>query len=265
MSHVVVPAPSGSPRAGTDADPVGKLATTLLSVTVAGMAEPGRFRRGRVYATQGAVVRLVLDPGIVRAEVLGSDPQPYDVEIRVPTVAVPPDMGPIPERGQVSRLIPDDDDIGTWCTCPDADSPCKHAVAALVCLATAFSTRPDLLVIWRCADQTTDQAADQTADPAAGRPVVTGNRARRRHLRSVPTDDARPSPDARSDQPSPFDTEEWQTYTGQHLPEPGDWAALLADQPAPVFGSLVVDRTDVGVMVRSLVDTVARAFGAYPR
>ena len=37
---------------------------------VAGMAEPGRFRRGRVYATQGAVVRLVLDPGIVRADSL---------------------------------------------------------------------------------------------------------------------------------------------------------------------------------------------------
>ena len=211
-------------------------------------------------------MRLVLDPGIVRAEVQGSDPQAYDVEIRVPTIAVPPDMGLVPERGQVSRLIPDDDDIGTWCSCPDADSPCKHAVAALVCLATAFSTRPDVLVFWRCADQTADQAADPAADPAAERPVVTGHRARRRHLRSVPTDDdAHPSPDARSDQPSPFDTEAWQTYTGQHLPEPGDWAELLADQPAPVFGSLVVDRTDVGVMVRSLVDTVARAFGAYPR
>lgn len=254
MSHVVVPAPSGSPRDGTDADPVGKLATTLLSVTVAGMAEPGRFRRGRVYATQGAVVRLVLDPGIVRAEVLGSDPQPYDVEIRVPTIAAPPDMGPVPERGQVSRLIPDDDDIGTWCTCPDADSPCKHAVAALVCLATAFSTRPDLLVVWRCSDQPTEPSAD------------AGNRSRRRrHLRSVPADDTRPAPDTRPEQPSPFDTEAWQAYTGQHLPEPGDWAALLADQPAPVFGSLVVDRTDVGVIVRSLVDTVARAFGAYPR
>jgi uncharacterized Zn finger protein len=153
----------------------------------------------------------------------------------------------------VSRLIPDDDDIGTWCSCPDGDSPCKHAVAVLVRLATAFSTRPDLLVIWRCSDQPTAPSAEQR------------HRSRRRHLRSVPTDDTRPSADTRSDQPSPFDTEAWQAYTGQHLPEPGDWAALLADQPAPVFGSLVVDRTDVGVMVRSLVDTVARAFGAYPR
>jgi hypothetical protein len=252
MSLVVIPSPPG-PR-HDDADPVGKLATTLLSVTVAGMAEPGRFRRGRVYATQGAVVRLVLDPGIVRAEVQGSDPQAYDVEIRVPTIALLPDMGPVPERNQVPRLIPDDDDISTWCSCPDADSPCKHAVAVLVRLATAFATRPELLVAWRCSDQPTQPHAE------------VGNRSqRRRHLRSVPNDDTQPSADARPEVPSPFESEAWQTYTGLHLPEPGDWSALIADQPAPVFGSLVVDRTDVGVMVRSMVDTIAHAFGASPR
>ena len=252
MSLVVIPSPPG-PR-HDDADPVGKLATTLLSVTVAGMAEPGRFRRGRVYATQGAVVRLVLDPGIVRAEVQGSDPQAYDVEIRVPTIALLPDMGPVPERNQVPRLIPDDDDISTWCSCPDADSPCKHAVALLVRLATAFATRPELLVAWRCSDQPTQPHAE------------VGNRSqRRRHLRSVPTDDTQPSGETRTEPPSPFDSEAWQAYTGQHLPEPGDWSALITAQPAPVFGSLVVDRTDVGVMVRSMVDIIAHAFGASPR
>ena len=252
MSLVVIPSPPG-PR-HDDADPVGKLATTLLSVTVAGMAEPGRFRRGRVYATQGAVVRLVLDPGVVRAEVQGSDPQAYDVEIRVPTIALLPDMGPVPERNKVPRLIPDDDDISTWCSCPDADSPCKHAVAVLVRLATAFATRPELLVAWRCSDQPTQPHAE------------VGNRSqRRRHLRSVPNDDTHQPTDGRPEPPSPFDSEAWQAYTGQHLPEPGDWSALITAQPAPVFGSLVVDRTDVGVMVRSMVDIIAHAFGASPR
>ena len=41
--------------------PAGKLASTLLSVTVAGMADPARFRRGKTYVAEHAVSRLEVD------------------------------------------------------------------------------------------------------------------------------------------------------------------------------------------------------------
>jgi hypothetical protein len=255
MSLVVIPAPAGSRHRTTDPGPVGQLATTLLSVTVAGLAEPGRFRRGRTYAAQGAVVRLVLDTGVIRAEVQGSDPVPYDVEVRVPTLAASLAIGPAPERSQIPRLIPDADEFDTWCSCPDGDAPCKHAVAVLMRLATEFGTSPDLLVLWRCGDQAARSRAE------------VGSRSRpERHLQSVPSGgrgaglaERRPEP------PSPFETDAWQTYTGRHLPAPGDWTALVADAPAPVFTSLVVDRTDVGAMVASMVGAITRAFGSSAR
>ena len=61
MSVVVVPSNwVGIPH------PAGRLANTLLSVAVAGIADPTRFRKGRQYATDGAVTRLEVDHGIVR-------------------------------------------------------------------------------------------------------------------------------------------------------------------------------------------------------
>lgn len=255
MSLVVIPASPSTRHSTTEPGPIGKLATTLLSVTVAGLAEPGRFRRGRDYAARGAVVRLVLDTGVVRAEVQGSDPVPYDVEVRVPTLPAGLAMGPVPERSQVPRLVPDADEFDTWCSCPDGDATCKHAVAVLVRLATEFGNRPDLLVLWRC------------GDPATGPRVEVGSRSRPgRHLQSVPSG-GRPTglAERRPDPPSPFETEAWQAYTGRHLPPPGDWTALVADAPAPVFTSLVVDRTDVGAMVASMVEAVTRAFGSSTR
>jgi hypothetical protein len=255
MSLVVIPALPGGRHGSADPGPIGKLATTLLSVTVAGMAEPGRFRRGRAYAEQGAVVRMVLDTGTIRAEVQGSDPVPYDVEVRVPTLTASLGIGPVPERSQVPRLVPDADEFDTWCSCPDGDSPCKHAVAVLVRLATEFGTRPDLLVMWRCGDQ-----------PARTRAEVGSRSRSERHLQSVPSGGRRTGPSTRQPEPSsPFETEVWQTYTGRNLPVPGDWATLLADAPAPVFTSLVVDRTDVGAMLGSMVDAITRAFGSSPR
>lgn len=255
MSLVVIPASPSTRHSTTEPGPIGKLATTLLSVTVAGLAEPGRFRRGRDYAARGAVVRLVLDTGVVRAEVQGSDPVPYDVEVRVPTLGAGLAVGPVPERSQVPRLVPDADEFETWCSCPDGDAPCKHAVAVLVRLATEFGNRPDLLVLWRC------------GDPATGPRAEVGSRSRPgRHLQSVPSG-GRPMglAERRPDPPSPFETEAWQAYTGRHLAPPGDWTALVADASAPVFTSLVVDRTDVGAMVASMVEAITRAFGSSTR
>lgn len=251
MSTIVLPRPPGAARSGhpDDVGTAGKLATTVLSVTVAGAAEPARFRRGRAYASTGAVVRLTLDPGIMRAEVQGSDPTPYDVEVRCPTVGRPHDAGSIPERRHVTAVLPDGDDLSCWCTCPDADRFCKHVVAALTGLAQEFTWRPELVFTWCCAD---------------GAPArrVAGEQARRdRHLRAVP--DLPGPPGQRRlppPSPSPFDGEPWRAFVGADLPPPGGWIELLADAPAPTVASVHVDHIDVGAIVRSMTRAVADAF-----
>ena len=74
MSIVIRPGQfSGEPH------PVGKLASTLLSVTLAGMADPPRFRRGKSYVADRAVTRLEISTGVLRATVLGSRSDPYEV------------------------------------------------------------------------------------------------------------------------------------------------------------------------------------------
>lgn len=258
MSLVIIPAPAGTRSVSADPGPVGKLATTLLSVTVAGMAEPGRFRRGRVYAEQGAVVRLVLDTGVLHGEVQGSDPLPYEVQIRVDPLAAAgsgalPEPGQQLERHQVSRLVPDADEIAAWCSCPDGDSPCKHVVAVLTRFAGELSARPELLAILRL------------GGPAAARRADVGSNAQPvRHLRAVPGGSTGSAPRQPST-PSPFDSEAWHAYTGAHLPPPSQWAHLLTDAAPLVFASLVVDRTDVGAMLGSMVDAITTAFGSSPR
>ena len=133
------------------------------------------------------------------ATVVGGRPDPYHVTITVETVSRPDDLGQIPERAHVARLIPRADELLFSCTCPDWDDPCKHGVAALLALAAELGSRPELLVYWRCGD-------------ADDRPrTKVGSRAKAdRHLRLVP-----PAPP-----PSPFETPEWHEFAGDELAIP---------------------------------------------
>lgn len=273
MTTIVLPRPRAALGAETTA--AGKLASTLLSVTLAGSTEPGRFRRGRAYALDGSVVSLELEPGVLRAEVAGSQASPYRVQVRVAAVAPPPGMGAVPERAHITRLVPDNDEFDAWCDCPDADSPCKHAAAALLALADELQSRPELLVAWRCA---TD---GEPARAAVGARAGTG-----RHLHSVPGTGGRISASAgvggsgptRPVEPSPFATDEWLEFVGTPSPDPAtegagsaprwsahDWTALIADLPPPARASLLVGRVDVGRLVASMTDAVARTLGGPPR
>ena len=122
----------------------------MLSVATAGMLDAVRFRRGREYASTGAVRSLDVDPGVLRGEVQGSRRTPYDVTVR--TAMVPP---PPPNRAPTSMptLAPSTSDLRASCTCPDADEgACKHIVAVLLSFADEVSLRPELLVTWRCAE-----------------------------------------------------------------------------------------------------------------
>lgn len=232
MSITIIPRAAANQGPGTA---VGKLATTLLSVAVAGMAEPSRFRRGRLYVAERAVTRLDVSPGLLRATVTGSRREPYVAEVRAPLAVRPPDLVGEPTREHVVRLVPDADDLTVSCTCPDDDSPCKHVVAAILCFAGELGDRPELLVEFSCG-----------SGPAPERAVV-GSRARgERHLRLV----APPPP------PSPFTSPEWQQFAASPDVPPPTWAELFEGRPPIVVAPFVVERIDLGAVVRSAVESL---------
>ena len=246
------------PRAAaerTESTQAGKLASTLLSVTVAGIADQGRFRRGREYALARAVTRITLQAGTLVATVNGSGPDPYQVTVRVVTTTRPVGLFGPPDKAQVSRLMPDGDDIDSWCTCPDGDSPCKHAVAALLCFATEMCDRPELLTAWRC-----------DAVAAAERVAVGGRVQDSRHLRLASSQPASAVPGgakgrlgARTGAPSsPFSTEAWHTFVGSSLELPGDWATLVDADASPTISSAIIDRVDLGATIRSAIESITR-------
>ena len=229
MSILVVPGQfNGAPH------PAGKLASTLLSVTVAGMADPARFRRGKTYVMEHAVNRLEVQPGLLKATVAGSRSAPYQVVVSVavvPAVAMP---SPDALRSQLTRLTPEAGELLCSCTCPDMDDPCKHTVAAILAFAAELVMRPELLVQWRTAPDGTEPE----------RPRV-GSRARpgERHLRLAPP------PADRAPAASPWESPEWVAFLGAMPP-------LLPDVPherAPV-GLAMAGTIDLAAVVRSALD-----------
>ena len=133
-------------------DREGRLISTRLDVLVAGMCDPQRFRRGRDYARQGTVHDLDVQAGYLTASVQGSVADAYRVTVR--TAA-----GEVGEH--LSVLVPTRGDITFDCSCPDWDSPCKHAVAVMVQFSERVAHSPVLLATWRgvTPDPTTAQRA----------------------------------------------------------------------------------------------------------
>jgi hypothetical protein len=230
VSIVITPGPA---KLRTEPTPAGRLAASLLSVTVAGLADPQRFRRGKSYLIEHAVTLLELSEGLLQATVVGGRPEPYHVTISVETIARPDDLGQVPERAHVARLIPRGEELLCTCTCPDWDDPCKHGVAALLALAAEFGPRPELLVTWRCGD-------------GDNRPATrVGSRARNdRHLRLVP-----PTPPQ-----SPYDTPEWHEFVGDQLQVPH----CEVPRETLTLPSMHLDRTDVSEIIRSAWQALGR-------
>lgn len=133
-------------------DREGRLISTRLDVLVAGMCDPQRFRRGRDYARQGTVHDLDVQSGSLTAGVQGSRAAAYRVTVRT----TPGEVGE-----NLSALVPTRRDITFDCSCPDWDSPCKHAVAVMVQFSERVAHNPLLLATWR------GVAPDATALPRA--------------------------------------------------------------------------------------------------
>jgi hypothetical protein len=230
MSIVINPGPAHLRREPT---PAGRLAASLLSVTVAGLADPQRFRRGKTYLADNAVSRLEVSEGVLLGTVVGGRPEPYHVTITVQVIERPDDLGHAPERSHVARLIPRNEELLSSCSCPDWDDPCKHAVAALLAFAAELGSRPELLIAWRCGS---------IDEPAR---TKVGSRARGdRHLRLVPP----PPP------PSPYDTPEWHEFAGDDL----DIPHCKVPTETLTLPTMVLDRTDVAEVIRSAWQALGR-------
>src|SRR5437588_10731494 len=129
-----------------------------------------RLTRGRSYARQGQVISIDVEPGIVKARVQGSRPQPYKVEIRLKTLSdqdwekvteamasqaifaanllageMPKNIEEAFSAVQLSLFPTALKELETNCSCPDWANPCKHIAAVYYLLAERFDEDPFLI------------------------------------------------------------------------------------------------------------------------
>ncbi|MFA6230615.1 MAG: SWIM zinc finger family protein [Rhodanobacter sp.] len=156
-----------------------------------------RLPRGRTYVRNGSVIDLKIEPGMVRALVVGSSL--YQIKIGMP--AVPDDhwrslakecTGSIASlvellQGKLSKavmericqpktgLFPAPKEIQLECSCPDWATMCKHVAAVLYGVGVCLDTQPELLFTLRQVDpqELVTQAAELSVktgkSPARGK------------------------------------------------------------------------------------------------
>lgn len=148
-----------------------------------------RLPRGRAYVRNGAVIDLKIEPGKVRAQVMGSSLYQIEIDIAaVPTTRwkslVKECTGSIASlvellQGKLSKavmericqpktgLFPAPKDIHLDCSCPDWATMCKHVAAVLYGVGTRLDAQPELLFTLRQVD------ARELVTQAAELPIKT--------------------------------------------------------------------------------------------
>ena len=129
-----------------------------------------RLGRGRSYARRGQVLSIGIDKGRVTAKVQGSRSRPYDVTIKVKTLAaaewkklakalsrqalfaakllsgeMPQDIESAFKVARLSLFPEKLRDLATDCSCPDWSNPCKHIAAVYYLIGEEFDRDPFLL------------------------------------------------------------------------------------------------------------------------
>ena len=133
-----------------------------------------RLDRGRSYARSGQVLNIDVSKGLVRAQVQGSRPKPYDVKIQTNTLSdadwrkvvkqlaeqplyaakllageMPQDIEPVFTGAGLSLFPAKRNDLKTGCSCPDDSNPCKHIAAVYYLLGEEFDRDPFLIFTLR--------------------------------------------------------------------------------------------------------------------
>lgn len=148
-----------------------------------------RLPRGRTYVRNGSVIDLVITPGRVSAQVMGS--LLYRVQLRVAKLPASRWKGMATDcagsidsmvallQGQLSGpvmqrlcragdgLFPAPGEIGFSCSCPDRASVCKHVAAVLYGIGARLDQQPELLFQLREVDGGDLLAQVGTRSPAS--------------------------------------------------------------------------------------------------
>lgn len=217
----------------------GLLTSVAWSAMVTTAAEPARYRRGRQYLREDAVLSLEVRSGRISGDVQGSRPLPYHVAVRVSLLGETSGLGP-------AQLTPAPDEVDWECDCPDWESPCKHAVAVALAFGERLRLAPGALAELRGGDS--PPAAQPAAEPAPAQ--VAG----RRHLTLVHSSSRRAA-DA-----SAGLTPEVAAFLGDQPPVEGE--ATLGELPPPEIPALRVGVVDLTAFVG---DAHAWLAGAFPR
>lgn len=129
-----------------------------------------RLERGRRYARQGQVASIKIEPGKISAQVQGSRPEPYEVQISLHPISrknwsrvadaiarqalhtaklvsgeMPHEIENIFNEAELALFPHSKHDLSTDCSCPDWENPCKHIAATHYILAQEFDRDPFLL------------------------------------------------------------------------------------------------------------------------
>jgi uncharacterized Zn finger protein len=135
--------------------------------------DPNRLPRGRTYARHSRVGVLTVEPGEVRASVLGSRSSAYRVRLRIraftdaewdlvlDAIAARAGHAAALLDGELSPgvvedaravgcdLLPVAGELTTSCSCPDWANPCKHAAAVCYLVADRLDDDPFSLLLLR--------------------------------------------------------------------------------------------------------------------
>ncbi|NJO13668.1 MAG: hypothetical protein HC872_09630 [Gammaproteobacteria bacterium] len=135
-----------------------------------------RLPRGRTYVRNGSVIDLRIEPGKVKAQVMGSSL--YEIEIGIAAVPKPHwkvltkectgsiaslvellqgrFSEPVMERicRPKTGLFPAPNEIQLKCSCPDWAAMCKHVAAVLYGVGARLDRQPDVLFTLRQVDAT---------------------------------------------------------------------------------------------------------------
>ncbi|MBV9359223.1 MAG: SWIM zinc finger family protein [Chloroflexi bacterium] len=142
------------------------------------LVNPGRLARGRSYARTGRVLSLDVGRDGVRARVLGTRPEPYQVSIRFATLSdaaweqvfdqmasqalyaarllseeMPETIEDVFAALGTSLFPAEQRDMVTTCSCPDPANPCKHIAAVHYLLGERFDADPFLMFLLRGRDR----------------------------------------------------------------------------------------------------------------
>jgi uncharacterized Zn finger protein len=148
------------------------------------LVDPNRLQRGRSYARGRRVLSLDVKPGIIEASVIGSRPEPYEIEVRLKPFSdetweqvfdemsgqarfaakllageMPHNIEEAFDAADVTLFPQAESDLETYCSCPDWANPCKHVAAVYLLLGEEFDDDP--FVIFRLRGR--DRKATMTA------------------------------------------------------------------------------------------------------